>query len=79
MSQKSALEIIQSVLEQIRPIIMGDGGNIEFVKYEDNIVFVKLHGACVSCPASFFTLKLGVEEAIKAQLPEVLEVIALEE
>ena len=57
---------------------MSDGGDIELVKYEDNIVYVKLHGACVQCPISMFTLKLGVEEALKAELPELKEVVSIE-
>lgn len=70
--------IIESVLNQLRPTIQADGGDIQFVKYEDKIVYVKLLGACVHCPISMFTLKLGVEEALKAQLPELKEVIAIE-
>lgn len=57
---------------------MNDGGDIEFIKYEDRIVYVKLHGACVHCPVSMITLKLGVEEALRAELPEVKEVVAIE-
>ncbi len=71
-------EIIQKILAQLRPAIQGDGGDIELVKYEDNILYVKLHGACVDCPVSFYTLKMGVEEALKAKLPELKEVIAIE-
>ena len=71
-------EIIESVLKKLRPTIQGDGGDIQFVKYEDKIVYVKLLGACVHCPISMFTLKLGVEEALKAELPELKEVIAVE-
>ncbi len=69
---------INAVLDQLRPMILSDGGDIEFVKYEDNIVYVKMHGACVGCPISGYTLKLGVEEALRAELPELKEVIAIE-
>ena len=78
MKHEHALKIIESVLNQLRPTIQGDGGDIVLVKYEDNVVYVKLQGACVHCPVSMFTLKLGVEEALKAELPEVKEVIAIE-
>ncbi len=70
--------IIEQVLAQLRPMILNDGGDIEFLKYEDAIVYVKLHGACVQCPVSLFTLKFGVEEAIKEKLPHIKEVIAIE-
>lgn len=79
MIKASALEVIQEVLEQLRPTIMGDGGNIELVRYENDVVYVRLLGACVNCPASLFTLKLGVEQAIQQRLPEVKEVVALEQ
>jgi Fe-S cluster biogenesis protein NfuA len=78
MEHEQAIAIIKNVLEELRPAIMNHNGNIEFAKYEDAIVYVKLHGACVECPVSMFTLKLGIEEALKAELPEVKEVIAIE-
>jgi Fe-S cluster biogenesis protein NfuA len=78
MIAQDAFQVIQKTLAQLRPAIQGDGGDIELVKYEDNIVYVKLHGACVDCPVSFYTLKMGVEEALRAKLPELKEVIAVE-
>jgi len=69
-------DTIVRVLEQLRPMIMADGGDIEFIRYEDNIVYVKMHGACQGCPAASFTLKLGVEEALRNQLPEIKDVVA---
>ena len=68
---------INTILDQLRPMILNDGGNIELVKYENSIVYVKLHGACVYCPVSMYTLKLGVEEALKLELPEIKEVVAI--
>lgn len=78
MAQDNVLEIINSVLTRMRPMIQGDGGDIEFINYENNIVYVKLHGACVHCPVSMFTLKLGIEESLKAEIPDLKEVIAIE-
>ena len=78
MADKQALDIIQTVLAQLRPAIQGHGGDIEFAKYEHNIVYVKFHGTCVHCPISMMTLKLGVEEALKEKLPDIQEVIAIE-
>lgn len=78
MELHDTLLTIEKVLDQLRPAIQGDGGDIELVKYENQIVYVKLHGACVHCPVSQYTLKLGVEEALKELLPELKEVVAVE-
>ena len=66
---------IENVLDTIRPNIQMDGGDVELVNYEDGIVYVRMTGACVGCPASIFTLKMGIEQALKEQIPDVLEVI----
>lgn len=71
-------EQVQQILDTIRPAILSDGGDIQFVSYEQGIVYVRLSGACVGCPASFYTLKLGVEDAVKKQLPFVQSVEAVE-
>jgi Fe-S cluster biogenesis protein NfuA len=54
---------------------MNDGGNIEFIKYENNIVYIRLSGACKECQMIDFTLKDGIESAIKEEFPEVVEVV----
>lgn len=74
----SLVDQIKVVLQDLRPIIARDGGDIEFVDCKDGIVYVRLAGACVGCPSSYFTLKMGVEEALKAQIPEIKEVQAVE-
>lgn len=70
---------IESVLDQIRPNIQMDGGDVELVKFQDGIVYVRLTGACVGCPASIYTVKLGIEQSIKDVMPEVIEVVAVDE
>ncbi|SFU35875.1 NifU family protein [Alicyclobacillus macrosporangiidus] len=69
---------IQEALAGIRDAIQMDGGDVEFVSYDDETktVYVSLTGSCVGCPASVLTLKMGVERAIKAQVPEVENVEA---
>ncbi|MDP2423532.1 MAG: NifU family protein [Bacteroidales bacterium] len=63
---------VQSVIEQVRPYLQADGGDIRFVELtDDNIVKVELQGACGSCPYSRMTLKNGVEQAVKRALPEI--------
>jgi Fe-S cluster biogenesis protein NfuA len=69
---------IKNVLEQIRPYLQSDGGDIRFVELtEDNVVNVELTGACGSCPYSIITLKNGVETAIKKAIPDVKAVEAV--
>lgn len=63
---------VQNVIEQVRPYLQADGGDINFVQLtDDNIVKVELQGACGSCPYSRMTLKNGVEEAVRRALPEI--------
>ena len=73
------IEQIQSILEELRPAILNDGGDIHFVRFENGTVFVKLHGACVSCPISFITLKMGLEAQIKQRIPTVQSVVSIDE
>ena len=70
------LQII-SLIDRIRPYLIGDGGNIEFIKYENNIVYIKLLGACKDCAFIDDTLKNGIEEMIISEIPEIKEVINL--
>jgi len=69
---------VEAVFESIRPAIEMHGGNIEFVQFDEGILSIRFLGACVGCPASAFTLKLGIEEAIKAHMPEVVEVVSVD-
>ncbi len=68
---------IEAVLEQIRPSLQADGGDVALVDVIDGVVSVKLQGACGSCPMSSMTLKMGIERAIKEQIPEIKEVVAV--
>jgi Fe-S cluster biogenesis protein NfuA len=68
----------QHAIEQIRPYLQADGGDIRFVELtEENILNVELQGSCGSCPFSRMTLKNGVEEAVKRALPEIVSVEAI--
>lgn len=68
-------EKIKEIIDKLRPFLISDGGNIEFVKYEDGIVYIKMLGACAGCAIIDTTLKDGVECAIKEEVPTVKEVI----
>jgi len=67
-------EKIQEILDQIRPSLQADGGDVELVDVEDNIVKVRLTGACHGCPMSQMTLKNGIERYVKAAAPEIVSV-----
>ncbi len=68
-------ELIIDIIEHLRPFLINDGGDIEFIKYEDNIVYIKMTGACANCHMLDLTLKEGIEAAIKSEVPSVKEVI----
>jgi Fe-S cluster biogenesis protein NfuA len=69
---------IQEVLDMLRPYLQADGGDVEFVDVtDDGVVQVRLQGACGTCPSSIMTLKMGIEEQMKQQVPGVTEVIAV--
>lgn len=72
------IEKIEIALQSIRPYLQKDGGDVEFVELtDDNIVKVKLLGACTTCDMSAMTLKAGIEESIKSAIPEIVSVIAI--
>ncbi|HLV31018.1 MAG TPA: NifU family protein [Chitinispirillaceae bacterium] len=68
-------EQVQEIINEIRPNLQADGGDIELVDVtEDGIVKVRLRGACSGCPGAAMTLKMGVERVLKARIPEVKSV-----
>lgn len=71
-------ERIKEILDsQIRPAVASDGGDIIFDSYKDGILRLHLQGACSSCPSAIMTLKAGVEQMLKRQIPELKEVISI--
>ncbi len=71
-------EIKKQIKEKIRPALVMDGGNIEYVEYNDGVLKVKLLGACHGCPMAGITLKNAVEGILKEYVPEITEVIAVD-
>ena len=70
-------EIINRIIvliDKLKPFLINDGGNLEFVKYENHIVYVRMMGACKDCDMMDITLKEGIEEIIVNEIPEVKEV-----
>ena len=70
-------EKVEKALNDIRPTLQADGGNVELVDVENDIVKVKLTGACAGCPMSQMTLKHGVEQLVKRSVPEISRVEAV--
>jgi Fe-S cluster biogenesis protein NfuA len=62
---------ILAVLDEIRPALQADGGDVEFIDFHDGVVTVRLKGACGNCPMSMMTLKNGIEARMKARVPAV--------
>ena len=67
-------ENVEKCLDEVRPYLMADGGNVELFEIDGLTVRLKLNGACGSCPSSSMTLKMGIERKLKERIPEVMEV-----
>lgn len=72
------IDLIKEVINDIKPYLNNDGGDIEFIKYEDNYVYVKLFGACSHCGYQDYTLNNGILELIQEKVPEVISIINVE-
>nr|WP_309492785.1 NifU family protein [Candidatus Hecatella orcuttiae] len=73
----SMKEKVEKAVEKIRPLLQADGGDIELMGVEGNVVRVRLTGACAGCPMSQMTLQMGVEKSLKEQVPEIERVEAV--
>ncbi len=72
-------EEVEDVIDQVRPGLQADGGDVELVSVEDDgKVKVRLTGACAGCPMSTMTIKHGIEQALKEHIPEVSEVVEVD-
>tara|TARA_B100001113_G_C20893905_1_gene528217 strand:- start:165 stop:401 length:237 start_codon:yes stop_codon:yes gene_type:complete len=76
--KKTLLNNIENALEEIRPFLKNDGGDISLVSIENNTVKVKFEGACSTCTVNQMTLKSGVEMIIKKHVPEIEKVISVD-
>lgn len=65
---------VETVLDEMRPYLMADGGNVELVEIDGPIVKLRLQGACGSCPSSAMTLRMGIERRLREFIPEIAEV-----
>ena len=67
-------ENVEKVLDDLRPYLMADGGNVELVELDGPVVKLRLQGACGSCPSSAMTLRMGIERRLREFIPEIAEV-----
>ena len=74
MSLALTTDNVETVLDELRPYLMADGGNVELAEIEGPIVKLRLQGACGSCPSSAMTLKMGIERRLREKIPEIAEV-----
>lgn len=74
MQNEDVIERINQILNKLKPYLNSEGGDLEFVKYEDGIVYIRMLGACVDCYSLDSTLKDGIEAILVERVPEVIEV-----
>lgn len=75
---KEMYDKVSSIIDNLRPYLQDDGGDIDLIEITDDLVVkVQLQGACGACPYSLMTLKNGVEQAIKREIPEIVEVVGV--
>lgn len=67
-------ENVETTLDEMRPYLMADGGNVELVEIDGPIVKLRLQGACGSCPSSAMTLRMGIERRLREMIPEIAEI-----
>jgi Fe-S cluster biogenesis protein NfuA len=70
-------EKVEAALEQVRPTLKADGGDVQLIDVKDGVVTLRLTGACGGCPMATMTLKGGIERVLKEQVPEVKEVVSV--
>ena len=72
--KRLTIQNVEMVLDEMRPYLMADGGNVELVGLDGPIVKLRLQGACGTCPSSAMTLRMGIERRLREMIPEIGEV-----
>lgn len=75
MTKEETVEKIKDLLERMRPFLINDGGDLEYVDYKDHIVYIRLTGACKNCSLIDVTLQDGIQEMLTTEIPEVESVV----
>jgi Fe-S cluster biogenesis protein NfuA len=70
-------EKVEAALEQVRPALLADGGDVQLIDVKNGVVTLRLTGACGGCPLATMTLRGGIERVLKEQVPEVKKVVAI--
>jgi len=70
-------EKVEAALEQVRPALLADGGDVQLIDVKDGVVTLRLTGACGGCPMATMTLRGGIERVLKEKVPEVKKVVAV--
>ena len=74
MKDEEIINKIKAIIEELKPFLISDGGTLEYINYEEGVVYVKLGGACANCAFLDITLKDGIEQMLMNEIPEVKEV-----
>jgi Fe-S cluster biogenesis protein NfuA len=74
MSLALTMDNVETVLDELRPYLISDGGNVELVEIDGPVVKLRLNGACGSCPSSTMTLRMGIERRLREKIPEINEI-----
>lgn len=74
-TEETIIEEIKEVINKVRPYLQNDGGDVEFKRFENGVVYVSLVGACSNCPMAVMTLEDGIENALTSEIPEVIKVV----
>lgn len=73
--EKEVVKKIEEVIAKVRPYLQNDGGDVQFKRFENGVVYVSLTGACSNCPMATMTLQDGIENALTSEIPEVIKVV----
>ena len=76
--EKTFEQNVNECLDEIRPMLQGDGGDCELVEIEGKVVKLRLQGACKGCPGAAMTLKMGIERHMRTKIPDLEEVVAVD-
>ena len=77
-NQEKEVTKVKEVIDKLRPYLQNDGGDVQFKRFENGVVYVKLIGACSNCPMATMTLQDGIENALINEVPEVIKVVGEE-
>ncbi len=79
MTDVEIIKLVKKTLKKVRPYLQADGGDVDFIKFEDGIVYVRLLGACIGCASSDETIKGGIEALLLEEVPGVIGVEQVED